>query len=526
MQTRTCAAGVAVLATLLVASAPAGAAKRITGKLSKPGYTVMALAANGEADAARVPRGKFRLKARATTVTLHLRARGGKYAGPIVVGKRRGGRRAIVGVHRGAKLGRISVRRGFARAHPRRRWLDTDRYARAKRGIPIGARRFGRVRSRKAHGGVPGDRDLDGIPNPLDIDDDGDRVLDNLDRSGRAGASQFHATGAFLLGPSLYGGLSQAANANIPGATDAQVEAALPTLGVLGIEILPGDSVELDCGTPQSRADPTLGGLVYCSPGGTGKVIDYGDPPSAWPSFPTPCCDSDGDGFGRLTPDPTLPDRGVFLHHGATSTQIGTGDVLIERVMAGATETQYLATLQYVFATMPGLVSYDDGQGHSATVSYPVANNGPGTHQNPFPVSPGPGGDVRVTFTFWRPQRRPIPPETGSWIDVGGLNYRAEISGMDPGEFTCEQDAYSTSDPSLAPTDPTVEPGGGGFRDLAANQQANPNNTLTFRLNLTQCLSSKGLSFPPGQPQDFNLAAVTPQLNANDTAGVGIAFQR
>ena len=528
METRTRLAACAVaLAALLAASPPAPAAKRISGKLSKPGYTIIALNATGRADSARVPRGKFSLKAPGDTVTLHLRARGGKYAGPVVVGKRRGGRRAIVGVLAGAKLGRISVRKGFARARPPRKWRDARRYARAKRGIPIGARRFGHVKSRKAHGGVPGDRDLDGIPNPLDIDDDGDRVLDNLDHSRRAGASQFHASGAFLLGPTFMGDLPQTANANAPGLSDAQVEAALPTFGVLGIEILPGDSAELDCGTPQSRTDPTLGGLVYCSSGGTGRVIDYRQPESSWPPFPE-CCDTDSDGFGTLPPNPTLPppDRGMFLHHGASSTQIGTGDVLIQRVMTSGTETEFLATLQYVFATTPALVSYDDGGGNSATLAYPVAQNGPGTRQNPFPVAAGPNGDVVVTLTFWRPQRRPIPPETGDWIDIGGLNYRASLADIDPGEFTCEQNAYSTSDPNLTPTDPTTEPGGGGFRDLSGNQSASPNNTFSYQLNLTECLSSKGFSFNPGETRGFQLTAVTPQLNANDTAGVSVFFRR
>ena len=50
------------LLALLLASAPAGAApKPITGKLSKPGYTVIALAANGKASAVQASRGRFRL---------------------------------------------------------------------------------------------------------------------------------------------------------------------------------------------------------------------------------------------------------------------------------------------------------------------------------------------------------------------------------------------------------------------------------------------------------------------------------
>ena len=538
MQTRTCvAAGAVVLIALFFANAPAAAAaKPITGKLSKPGYTVIALAANGKAKPVRAGRDRFKLRAPAKSVTLHLRRSNGKYAGPVVMAVAQGGKRAILGVRAGARLGRIAVRRGYARARrPRAEWLVEGRYSRARRGIPIGARRYGRVRSRKAHGGVPGDRDLDGIPDPLDIDDDGDRVLDNLDSSRRrARASQFfHASGAFFVASNLHKDLSTAANANAPGMSDAQLEAALPTWGEVTIQMLPGDFAELDCGSPQSRTDPTLGGLVYCSKGGTARVVgvvDYSKPVSTWPRFPE-CCDSDdGDGFGTFALGPTANapegERVMTLRHGATSSQIGTGDVLIQRVTTAGKETSYLATVQYVFSTMHTLVSYDDGQGNSETVSYPVGMNDPGTRENGFPVKAGPGGDVVLTLTLWRPQRRPIPPETAEWIDIGGMNYRAFLADGDPGTTTCDQSAYSTSDPNLSPTDTTIQAGGGGFNDLAGDQPASPGNTLTYRLNLSECLRSAGLSFNVGERRGFGLQAVTPQLTANDESGVSVFFER
>src|SRR2546422_4041405 len=92
-------------------SAPVGAAPRpISGKLSRPGYTVIALAADGKARVVRARRGAFRLRPPAGRVTLHLRAANGIYAGPIVVG--RAGTRAIVGVKAGAPLRRVNARRG------------------------------------------------------------------------------------------------------------------------------------------------------------------------------------------------------------------------------------------------------------------------------------------------------------------------------------------------------------------------------------------------------------------------------
>ena len=76
--------------------------KRISGNLTQRGYTVIALAQNGKAKTDRAPKGAFKLRPPAKKVTLHLRAPDGTYAGPIVVGTRKGGKRAIEGVYAGA----------------------------------------------------------------------------------------------------------------------------------------------------------------------------------------------------------------------------------------------------------------------------------------------------------------------------------------------------------------------------------------------------------------------------------------
>jgi hypothetical protein len=50
---------------------------------------------------------------------------------------------AVVGVKRGAKLGTIRVRNGYARVAKRvpKKYLDLRRLARARKGVPIGAER-------------------------------------------------------------------------------------------------------------------------------------------------------------------------------------------------------------------------------------------------------------------------------------------------------------------------------------------------------------------------------------------------
>jgi hypothetical protein len=507
--------------------------KPISGKLSKRGYTVIALAASGKAASVVARRGKFRLRPPADRVTLQLRGADGTYAGPIVAGakpsgkgkrkgrsarKKKGGGQLIVGVRAGANLGTIKVKaaKGYAKMKGSlpAKLLDVRAWARAKKGVPIGAGVFGFVRSKPPRSSPPADLDADGIPDPLDVDVNGNKVLNNLDRSpaGR-GARAAQSSNEFQISTVLGLPIYDTANADAPGFTDSQIEATLPRLGVIGIERIPCDLVELDCGL-----------LVYCSAGGTGRVVVNFNPPTG-PPFPGPPggqFDSDGDGFGTLSQD-------LSLLHGATSAQIKTGDVLIERATSGGVQSQYVSTVQYVFATAPALVSFSDTAGNSATVSYPVAGYqpgppGPGTLDNPFPVAPGPDGDVVLTVTLWRPQRKAISgsdPATARWMDIGGLDYTARVSGIG---LNCPQGAFSSVDPHLTPTAPSPFTTAGGFTDLATDQPASTANTLTYTLNATQCLASGGMSWDPGQVVGLDFLA-TGNKGA-DHAEQGVNFKR
>ena len=143
----TLAGMLALLAALLVPALAQAKPARITGKLSAPRYTVIAMAASGEVKTGRTRHGKFKLRPPAKRVTLHLRAPDATYAGPIVVATQ--GEDAIVGVRAGAKLGKIRVDQGdgyatLARRLPRK-YVDVELTASAENGIPIGARNLGRV---------------------------------------------------------------------------------------------------------------------------------------------------------------------------------------------------------------------------------------------------------------------------------------------------------------------------------------------------------------------------------------------
>ena len=190
-------AAACVLALALAAPATADARRpAIEGRLTAS-YTVVALASDGSSRSLRNARGSFELVPPARTVTLHLLGSKGRYLGPVVV--RRRGRRAVVRVRAGARLGTLRVRDGWVSTEakvPARR-LGRGRPARARAGVPIGAGVLGRVRSRATGPAGPGrDRDRDGIPGRYDVDDDGDFVLDLRERNGaRGGRTTLAAAG-------------------------------------------------------------------------------------------------------------------------------------------------------------------------------------------------------------------------------------------------------------------------------------------------------------------------------------------
>jgi hypothetical protein len=544
----------ALLGLLAMSSPAAAAPKPISGKLSKSGYTVIAMAANGKARVVLARRGRFKLRPPARRVTLHLRASNGKYAGPIVVGRKKKGMRAVLGVRAGAQLGRIRVGPGYAKVlrRPRKKWTDAKRVARARRGVPVGAGNFGFVRSKRPRASVPGDSDADGIPGSLDIDDDGDLILDNLDRSAakhRARAAQVSGCGpANIYCPVVSTGLPlnlrESVNANA-GSSVAEIDTALRLHGRLKFDLYPTGSYELDCAGDPS-ASPPRPGLVYCSSGGTGTA-SAGYP--GQPSFPGPpggTFDRDRDGFGLMDPslEPLACGSGpcpgaFFLLHGARSDQIGSGDVMLEHLATDGNSSRcppppgttrktcvsFTGTLQYVFATTQALAGYSDTAGNSATLTYPVAPNGPGTEGNGLPVAPGPDGDIRVTLTFWRPQRKPIgsgprresclddsPP--CEWVDVGHLTYG--VSVQEPNY--CPQTAFSENDPNLTTATPHLFlHGGGGFDDTKNDEASRPGDTspartFSYTLNLSKCLGDLGVPFSTGSnlTVSFNAAPGDP----------------
>jgi hypothetical protein len=510
-----------VLAALAVPDAAVAKPQPVSLKLSRSGYKIVALDNAGHA--VKAAGRKAKLTPTATWFTLHLVDARGNYAGPIVVAGK--GTKVVVGLRAGGRLGTVKVKRGYGVVRAPRRAVDRRRTARARKGVPVGARTLGRVAGRSTGPAGAGlDVDRDGVPAAFDVDDDGDLLLDNVDKASQAtlrqtpvsppnpelppasppspgGPGAPTASAGFRLFSNLKLDIGLSLNANAGAVTDAQIDAALARSATLAIAVPAGDAVELDCL-----------GLAYCSAGGTGTTL-VGNKP-----FPGDF-DADGDGFGTITRGAT----GDFqLHPGATSAEIGSGDSFIEHVTTGGVETTAAGTLNYVFSTTPVLTTFTTGAG-GGTISYPVAPGGLGTDQSPIPVPAG----SPIDLAFWRPQRRAIEGsgEGSGFVDIGHLTYSADIPngpaapgspGGRPGLGGNCQGRYASTD-----ADATVT--SDGVLDKADDRPAAAANTLLFTVDVDACLAANSVTWPVGDKLGIDIQARAAQ---GDNAAQKIWFKR
>src|SRR3954454_20251797 len=129
-------------AALLPASASAAT---VSGTLAGGrGYTVIALAANGQSAKSPVgATGTFSLKLPAKGSTLQLVKPSGEYFGPVVL--RTDGKYGLVALSaKGGKVGRVTLKRGFAAANAPKAVATTGgAVAVTKAGAPLGAGNLG-----------------------------------------------------------------------------------------------------------------------------------------------------------------------------------------------------------------------------------------------------------------------------------------------------------------------------------------------------------------------------------------------
>ncbi|MGA0121816.1 MAG: hypothetical protein ACO3KD_02255, partial [Gaiellales bacterium] len=430
------------LAVFAVAASSATAATVSGTVKGGSGLRLVVVQADGKGKTVTLKRsGRFAVRGVvAKGATLHLVSAKGAYLGPIVLG---GGGRSVymtLATARSVNVGRIARKRGYAVARAPRGSYSTSAATRAtaRAGRPIGAGNLGRVKvgnGRSALRGYDGqgrDADLDGVVGAFDIDDNGNLILDNVDRTSRRGKTAGGRTVRQTCGapplPACSGGGAGAtaaptefrmfSNFKLTGATSinlylggsaAQVEPLIdqlvPSTVTLATQVMGGgSSAKLDCLGNVYCVSHAVGGVTYPLVNGAaattaGSIVDI-------------VTGSTGD--AQITP-------------GATPSQIGAGNAFVQTAGGAA----YPGVLNFVFNTAPAVYSvtvagtetvlgYDAATGQ---VTAPSAGYGM-TPSNPITV----GSDGIVTLKWFRPQRPATAGEGSSsgYIDMGALLYTAD----------------------------------------------------------------------------------------------------
>ena len=485
-----------ILATLAVTAASAPAATVSGTVRNSKGYRVLLVQANGTVRTARIAAssGAFSiLGVSLTNASLQLVKADGSFYGPIVLKATASQAFLFIKGAANLRIGVATRKDGYAvlGAPPAGRYQTLAAYsAMAVAGRPIGAGKLGRVTTAEPGGlnGPGADLDLDGVINAFDIDDNGNLILDNVDRSGRGSArpradlsgaagtsarriaryDEFRIVSSFRLTEAT------SINVDIPGINDVDglIARYLPSTVTLTAQVI-GGTAKLDGLGNSYLLDHIVDGTAY-------PLVNFA--PSTRSGGLLDLVAGAG-GTAQITP-------------GAMPSEIGAGDTFVE---TGADGVGYPGTLGFVFNTAPALESYQFNTDPDPTDvtydAYGVAVQGM-TPQSPFLVA---SDATKVRLTFWRPQRQATAGETGNadgWIDIGGLDYRVAIPAPpttgDSAQSLSARDAsgsHSAASEDRAPR--AIAPStDGGVLDAAPDAPSSSANTVTFTVDLSTCFSN------------------------------------
>ncbi|MEI7439958.1 MAG: hypothetical protein WCK20_09845, partial [Thermoleophilia bacterium] len=194
---RTLIAFAALVAAMAVAASATAATVSGTIKGGK-GYSVVVVQGNAKGKKVKITSSKGTFSISGVTLagaSLSLITSRGTYWGPIVLG---GSGNKVYETIKGSSnlaLGSVTRKSGYAVAvTPSARYQAGAAYTvMAASGKPVGASKLGRVKIGNGTSALAGyngqgkDADLDGIPGAFDIDDNGNLILDNVDRTSRRG---------------------------------------------------------------------------------------------------------------------------------------------------------------------------------------------------------------------------------------------------------------------------------------------------------------------------------------------------
>lgn len=340
------------------------------------------------------------------------------------------------------------------------------------------------------------DQDRDGLIDLLDVDADGDGVLNAYDSDdGLTGGEISTGISKFRVFSNLKKGIEDSINKYTSDVTADTLNLAASGV-TLAMEVAGGNAntTELDCL-----------GLNYCSTGGTGR---YNNQP-----FPDNF-DTDSDGAGQMTIG-TTGDFQLMTNASGTAA-INGGDTFVEMVTdADSAVTEVPGMLNFVFRTQPAAVSVALGRGvdtpETTTFTYPATSGMLGTPSNPV-VAPA-DWDGKVTVVAYRPQRPGLEAAgEGEFVDMGNSLITIDIpndacagdgcSIAAQGPGNCRAESYSTTDVNLT-TDPN------GLRDVRGDVDTDTSTPdtakLTFTVDLQACLDSQWGTWTSGEALSIDL---------------------
>jgi len=591
---------VALAAAVSIPVAASGATLTGTVKGGK-GMRLTAIGLDGTANSAKIKsNGKFSLKvpgARAKNATLHLLTATGDYFGPVVLA-RKGSTGYVRITTKTTALGTISKKSGFALGSGLAKGTG---YATAgsvrvnkSSGKPVGASKLGLVNTgstakssmemaRQHQGGqqggggggggqqggggggqqsggnpndpcggaVGGDCDRDGVPNSMDVDDNGNMTIDFTDQA------SVQTTAKLLTYSSVAPRLSGTLNYNT-GATRESINAFLGSTSQLeptGLQLTfyyqersitgqdPSPALDAVWVTCESSAP-------WCAPGTSQATISgFSEFPQILPSVPQfgstnwsafsgSTCTTRGQ---ACQPQPAgYPAFGFMKSQqqgGSVASNIWTaftkpnatdtlGQVNADSVInlnyrtspSGPVSTKPIGISPY-FVTTPAITQVT-ANGATQSLSYPYPANGPGTNDsNGFNL----GSAGTLGLTVIPPQRLGLPGEPEQFYTVGGLAYgltldsiRTTPTGNNSGqeqrpnqEAGCSVTPLSGLAPRPASSDPQdLWPILGPVVDTTATDgPASALRTVAFTADIKGCISK----YIPGAPTSGVSANVTLQ---------------
>ena len=595
------------VALVAVPSASAATAKtKISGKVSGAksslvGLRVMALPTKGSAVAVAVKsNGSFSISVPRSAVnglSLQLISKKGAYLGPVVVYRKgtKGATRLRTTKASAISVGTVKLMSGYgtlAKALKSSAVLAAGQIRLTSAGAPVGAGKLGLIRkagtaraaaggknggvggnggnggfavaeapgggcssSASTESGSGGDCDQDGVPNAVDVDDNGNMSLDGVDQSSAQTSALLSVY--FSLRPHFLNQTNVYADAT-PSSINSFLGSSNEEKGLSMAFWLPQQYIDVNKVTTQPLANVWVectSGQPWCYPGTpTAKVGGMSPFPRILPSLSqfemiqwadyhgsscsngTPCVAASGSDRNSLVRYNSPQNQGLPVWSAAvrpsssdTVNQVVPGSVvtLKGRTSSGATIEQPLSLSPY-FVTSPALASYTvDGVFNSLLSHYPLSASEPGASMgNRINV----GRNGKITVEFWRPQRFALPGESGNFYDVGGLKWGARIESFNENGNYHSLEQPTSCDVSelngLSPITPTGPDAGKALPTIdsqTADQVTNTANastrTIGFTIDVEKCLSDAGVGYGPGWGTMVSLIAEGAQLpgGANST---------